>query len=217
MPHARTLFAGQSVVGPVLIVPYRYRYRTRKTVEIDGKLRQRDVTETATANAYFLPDELNIDGDVRPKKLHRGIFEAVVHLIREHLHFDAVAVRLRQGDDFPFLVSDGFPEGFSCRDQELCSKEDGVVVCDLEGQAKLSCLCGAVIRGQITSLGQAVSQGGSFWTTDLEASLRALPPAADPNAYRLESLLVKPVFIRTTNINIMITGAARPISEAICR
>lgn len=71
--------SGQSVVGPVLIIPYQYRYKATKSVEVNGKMRQREVIETAVANAFFLPASLEIDGDTTPKKLHRGIFEAVVY------------------------------------------------------------------------------------------------------------------------------------------
>ena len=34
--------------------------------------------ETATANAYFLPETLNVSGNVETQKLHRGIYDAVV-------------------------------------------------------------------------------------------------------------------------------------------
>jgi inner membrane protein len=37
------------------------------------------VEETATANAYFLPETLNVSGSVQTQKLHRGIYEAVVY------------------------------------------------------------------------------------------------------------------------------------------
>jgi len=45
----------------------------------DGKVACREVEETATANAYFLPETLNVSGAVQIQKLHRGIYEAVVY------------------------------------------------------------------------------------------------------------------------------------------
>lgn len=69
----------QNVIGPMLIVPYQYRFKTVKDVPgRDGKMERREVEETAIADAYFLPETLNIDGDVQTQKLHRGIYEAVV-------------------------------------------------------------------------------------------------------------------------------------------
>src|ERR1051326_4124019 len=42
-------------------------------------MERREVEETATANAYFLPETLNLSGNVQTQKLHRGIYEAVVY------------------------------------------------------------------------------------------------------------------------------------------
>jgi inner membrane protein len=69
----------QYVIGPVLIIPYQYRFKTVKEVPgKDGKVERREVEETAAAQAYFLPDTLNITGDVETENLHRGIYEAAV-------------------------------------------------------------------------------------------------------------------------------------------
>jgi inner membrane protein involved in colicin E2 resistance len=70
----------QNVIGPVLGIPYQYKFKTVKEIPApDGKVERREVEETATANAYFLPETLNISGSVQTQKLHRGIYEAVVY------------------------------------------------------------------------------------------------------------------------------------------
>src|SRR5262247_4405347 len=70
----------QNVIGPVLGVPYQYKFKTVKEIPApDGKVERREVEETATANAYFLPETLNVSGTVQTQKLHRGIYEAVVY------------------------------------------------------------------------------------------------------------------------------------------
>src|ERR1700704_2911793 len=69
----------QNVIGPLLIVPYQYRVKTAKEVPgKGGKLELREVEEIAVAEAYFLPQMLNISGNVETQKLHRGIYEAAV-------------------------------------------------------------------------------------------------------------------------------------------
>src|SRR5437667_10897147 len=45
----------------------------------DGRMERREVEETATGNAYFLPETLNVSGDVQTQMLHRGIYDAVVY------------------------------------------------------------------------------------------------------------------------------------------
>ena len=70
----------QNVIGPVLGIPYRYTFKTVKEIPApDGKVERREVEETAIANAYFLPETLNLSGNVQTQKLHRGIYEAVVY------------------------------------------------------------------------------------------------------------------------------------------
>jgi inner membrane protein len=70
----------QNVIGPILGVPYQYKFKTVKEIPApDGKVERREVEETATANAYFLPEMLNVSGTVQTQKLHRGIYEAVVY------------------------------------------------------------------------------------------------------------------------------------------
>jgi inner membrane protein len=67
------------VIGPLLIVPYQYRVKAVKEVPgKGGKLELREVEEIAVAEAYFLPQMLNISSNVETQKLHRGIYEAVV-------------------------------------------------------------------------------------------------------------------------------------------
>ncbi len=65
----------QSIVGPILIVPYKYERTVMKPGK-DGKPRR--VEEEAEGLAHFLPDELQVDCGLAHKILHRGIYKAVV-------------------------------------------------------------------------------------------------------------------------------------------
>src|SRR5437762_12859538 len=69
----------QNVIGPVLGIPYQYKFKAVKEMPApDGRMERREVEETATATAYFLPDKLNITGDVQTQMLHRGMYSAAV-------------------------------------------------------------------------------------------------------------------------------------------
>lgn len=69
----------QNVIGPVLIVPYQYRFKTVKEVPgPDKKMERREVEETAIGWAYFLPELLNVTGDAETQTLKRGIYDAAV-------------------------------------------------------------------------------------------------------------------------------------------
>ena len=69
----------QQLVGPVLIVPYEYRYTAQETKMVKGESIERTVEKTAVANASFLPTQYAVSGSLDPKILHRGIYEAVVY------------------------------------------------------------------------------------------------------------------------------------------
>ena len=69
----------QTIAGPVLVVPYQYAVKTWREQMVNGKAERLEVDETRTANAFFLPAELDVKGTVTPQKLHRGIYEAVVY------------------------------------------------------------------------------------------------------------------------------------------
>jgi len=69
----------QCVIGPVLGIPYQYKFKTIKEFAgLDGKVEKREVEETALAVAYFLPETLNVSGDAETQMLHRGIYDAAV-------------------------------------------------------------------------------------------------------------------------------------------
>lgn len=70
----------QNIVGPVLIVPYRYPVKSWKEQRTaDGKIERVEVVDMVRANAHFLPTNLAITGNIIPTLLHRGIYEAVVY------------------------------------------------------------------------------------------------------------------------------------------
>ncbi|MES2559194.1 MAG: cell envelope integrity protein CreD [Bacteroidota bacterium] len=65
----------QDVTGPVLVVPYNKQTTTH--VIISGKTEER--ITTTVEEAYFLPEELNINSEIKPETLHRGLFDAIVY------------------------------------------------------------------------------------------------------------------------------------------
>ncbi|HEX5759704.1 MAG TPA: cell envelope integrity protein CreD [Thermoanaerobaculia bacterium] len=58
----------QTLGGPVLTVPYRVRWQ-----DSEGK------TVETIQRAHFLPERLGVEGELRPERRRRGIFETVVY------------------------------------------------------------------------------------------------------------------------------------------
>lgn len=62
----------QTVIGPLLIVPYYYHYLDKKKI-----------LRVSIKNAYFLPETLSINGSVEPEKRSRGLYEVVLYRAKE--------------------------------------------------------------------------------------------------------------------------------------
>ncbi|MCB2188791.1 MAG: PAS domain S-box protein [Deltaproteobacteria bacterium] len=109
----------------------------------------------------------------RPNDLDQ-LVETVTRLMREWSGCEAVGIRLKQGEDFPYFETRGFPPAFVRAETQLCARDaQGEVLRDPHGQALLECMCGNVIRGRFDPSLPFFSSNGSFWTnstTDLLAS-----------------------------------------------
>ncbi|WP_273444513.1 cell envelope integrity protein CreD [Neolewinella agarilytica] len=78
----------QVVGGPVISVPYSYEVPAAE-----------DKTVTRSGYAHFLPDEINIDGDLNPQERYRGIFVVVLYNTKLKVsgsfgNFDAAALNI---------------------------------------------------------------------------------------------------------------------------
>lgn len=100
--------------------------------------------------------------------------KVILSEIKEFSQFDAVGIRLRNGEDFPFIETSGFSGQFVKSETYLCRHDhNGEIIRDEEGEPVLDCMCGNIIRNNIDSGPPFFSQSGSFWTnstTELLAS-----------------------------------------------
>jgi PAS domain S-box-containing protein len=96
--------------------------------------------------------------------LHSLMREATL-LLREWSGCYAVGIRLREGDDFPYFETRGFPPTFLQVENSLCVRDlDGQLVRDLQGNVVLECMCGNVLCGRFNSALPFFTSSGSFWT-----------------------------------------------------
>ena len=98
----------------------------------------------------------------------------IVERVQEFNQLEAVAIRLRDGEDFPYFMYDGFTEDFIEAERYLCARQpDGEIIRDEQGTPCLECMCGNVIKGRTDRSLPFFTERGSFWsncTTDLLAS-----------------------------------------------
>ncbi|TES93800.1 MAG: PAS domain S-box protein, partial [Desulfobacteraceae bacterium] len=93
------------------------------------------------------------------------IIRDVLRLIKQSTGFEAVGIRLREGDDFPYFTVNGFSDEFVKAENYLCARdESGKQVYDSQGNPLLECMCGNVLSGRTDPALPFFTEGGSFWT-----------------------------------------------------
>ena len=115
----------------------------------------------------------------RPNNLPVLVGE-LMRLIQHAMGFDAVGLRIHQGEDFPYYVQNGFSDAFVKEENFLCAKgKDAAILRAPDGKAVLECTCGLVLSGRTDPSLPCFTKGGSFWSNK-SSELLALAPAADP-------------------------------------
>ncbi len=101
------------------------------------------------------------------------VIEDLLSAIKAFTGFEAVAIRLKSGADYPYYSVLGFPSDFVEAERYLCPRDaTGEVQRDADGNPVLECMCGNVIRGRTDDSKPFFTEGRSFWTnstTDLLA------------------------------------------------
>jgi PAS domain S-box-containing protein len=124
----------------------------------------RDVTERRRAGererlARAVLDRLN------HPEITTDTIRDILQIVKENTGCEAVGIRLREGDDFPYYETAGFSADFVQAERYLCERDAaGNVVRDGTGNPVLECMCGNIIRGRTDPALPFFTKGGSFWT-----------------------------------------------------
>ena len=93
---------------------------------------------------------------------------------------DAVGIRLRQGNDFPYFAQRGFPRDFILKENALLTGDMDNGLCrDKKDDISMECMCDLVISGHTDPANPLFTEGGSCWTNNALQSLD-LPAEEDP-------------------------------------
>ncbi|MCP3889031.1 MAG: PAS domain S-box protein [Desulfobulbaceae bacterium] len=98
--------------------------------------------------------------------------EEIISEIKQFAGMDAVAIRLMEGEDFPYYVTKGFPSRFVEAEKYLCTRDhQGEIVRDSKGNPYVECMCGNVICGRTDASKDFFTGCGSFWSNHTSALL----------------------------------------------
>ena len=143
-----------------------------------------------------------------------ALLGVAARIVRRVSGCDAVGIRLRQGDDYPYFVADGFAAGFVASETSLCAKS-GEAAVDPAARPMLECLCGAVIQGRVDPRQPYITAFGSFFTgstTRLLAQAGSLPPGTRNrcNAAGYETVVLIPLRAADTTHGLLQVNDRRP-------
>jgi hypothetical protein len=130
----------------------------------------------------------------------------------------AVGVRLRDGDDFPYYETRGFPAEFVQAENYLCARDaNRELLRDSQGDPVLECMCGNILCGRFDPRQPFFTPGGSFWTnstTKLLASAteadRQSPTRNRCNTAGFESVALIPLRCSGRTLGLLQFSDSRP-------
>lgn len=95
----------------------------------------------------------------------RDLIRGAATFLQQVSGCEAVGIRLREGDDYPYYEAQGFRSEFIRKENLLCTRDvHGHVLRCKDGFPMLDCMCGNVITGRFDTSKPFFTARGSFWT-----------------------------------------------------
>jgi len=145
--------------------------RTMATIE--------DITDRKRAETYREMGREVLQILIQPGDLKDSI-QRLLAVFMTRTGFDAVGIRLQDGEDFPYFTQEGFPEDFLQTENTLMGRAaDSNLRPEINGKVCLECSCGLVISDRTDPANPLFTPGGSCWTNDTR-TLLDIPADEDP-------------------------------------
>ncbi len=113
----------------------------------------------------------------------KELLEDVVSFLRQWSGCEAVGIRLKEGDDFPYFKTQGFTPEFLGTEDHLCARDAAArPQRDEAGHPVLECMCGDILSGRFDPSNPSFTVKGSFWTNS-SSNLLADPKGLDTGRF----------------------------------
>ncbi|HEY1406612.1 MAG TPA: PAS domain S-box protein, partial [Spirochaetota bacterium] len=140
-------------------------YRINGTMQDITEQKEIELERETTVEFLKLINEKNSLSDL--------IKESIVFFKRQS-GCEAIGIRLKAGDDYPYYETTGFSENFVSTENTLCdTSADGKILRTESGDPRIACMCGNIICGRVNPSKSFFTSYGSFWsnsTTELLAT-----------------------------------------------
>ncbi|NLN07434.1 MAG: PAS domain S-box protein [Firmicutes bacterium] len=93
------------------------------------------------------------------------VLSYILKTVCRHLQCDAAGIRLRRGDDYPYVQTIGFNDDFIRAESLLGCYRGGIPGKEAKKQGELECICGSVIRGDLSP--ELTTEKGTFYTGNI--------------------------------------------------
>lgn len=141
-----------------------------------------DITDRKHAETYQQIGRKILEILNEPRDLQHSLDE-VLAILKSQTGFDAVAIRLQDGEDFPYYAQEGFSEEFLKSENSLLSNpSDGGICHGPDGKSCLACTCGLVLSGRALPTMPNITRAGSFWS-NRSFAMTSFPPEKDPRFF----------------------------------
>jgi GAF domain-containing protein len=92
----------------------------------------------------------------------------IIKKIQQISDIEAVSIRLKDDQDYPYFVYNGFNDMFIVQESSLCARDSfGNILFKEDGKKpQLECMCGNVLLGNIDSSQPFFTENGSFFTNN---------------------------------------------------
>ena len=101
-----------------------------------------------------------------------NLIREVTKLFQKSFDFEAVGIRLKDGEDYPYFETQGFDSKFVEKENYLCVRNsDGEPLRNTKGFPILDCMCGNVICNRVNPEKPFFTKRGSFWTNSISKFL----------------------------------------------
>ena len=134
--------------------------------------RSQDDERELTANLILL---VNTPGDFRERMSN------LTASLKGWSGCEAVGIRLRAGDDYPYYQTSGFPAAFVQAENYICAYDpDGKILRNDAGNPVLECMCGNILCGRFDPTKSFFTAHGSFWSNNTTVLLADTTEADRP-------------------------------------
>jgi PAS domain S-box-containing protein len=181
---ARAVQKGETVIGQLIEIE---RFDGTRASVVNSAAPVRDAVGNIIGSAVAIQDvtalrQVQQEREIAVKFLRlvnqttgtADLIRTAAIFFQEQSGCQAVGIRLKEGDDYPYYEARGFPKEFLLAENSLCARDSGGnVVLDSSGNPVIECMCGNVICGRFDPSKPFFTKGGSFWTnctTELFAS-----------------------------------------------